>query len=239
MSIKNRKKQGNKESRKQGTGRLFIFSKLLCLIASLLPCFIILLTPGTGRTEIIDKVVAVVDGDIITLSELENASNSTYRGPTGKTGQRQQLARREILDSMIDDILIRHAMDKAKITVDEDDLARAIANVLRQNRMTPEQLHADLASKGISYETYKQQIARQIKYIKFVNQVIGQQVKLSDRELRDYYESNKSEFGGESSNFESAKEAVYDALYEKRSQEALKNFVLQQRQKAYIDVRLD
>lgn len=212
---------------------------ILYFLFSLPLCILIFLSPGTGRTEIIDKIVAVVDGDIITLSELENASNSMYKGAGKKAGQRQHLARRETLDAMIDDILLRHAMDKAKITVDEDDMARAIANVLRQNQMTPEQLRADLASKGVSYETYKQQIAQQIKYIKFVNQVIGQQVKLSDRELRDYYESNKNEFGGESSTFESSKDMVYEVMYEKRSQEALRNFVMQQRQKAYIDVRLD
>lgn len=226
MSNKNRQKPRGQEARKPRIGWIFLF-------------LFIFLWPGMGRAEIIDKIVAVVDGDIITLSELETASNTMYKGPDRKTGQRRHMAMRETLDAMIDDILLRHAMEKAKIEVDEDDLARAIANVLRQNRMTPEQLRADLASKGISYETYKQQIAQQIRYIKFVNQVVGQQVKLSDRELRDYYENNRSDFGGQSSTFESSKDMVYEVLYEKRSQEALRNFVMQQRQKAYIDIRLD
>ncbi len=194
----------------------------------------------TCLSEMIDKIVAVVDGDIITLSELENNSNSISKGTHNKKlGLHEQISRREVLDAMIDDIILRHAMDKAKITVSEEELGRAIMNVLRQNKITPDQLKADLASKGISYETYKQQIAQQIKYIKFINQVIGQQIKLSDRELRDYYESNKAAFGGESSNFESVKDNVYDVLYEKKSQEALKNFISQQRQKSYIDIRLD
>lgn len=196
-----------------------------------------LVVSSVCTAEIIDRVVAVVDGDIITLSDLEDAINMKAKG-SRKGSQRREIARQEALDQLIDDVLLTHAIEKAKITVDDDDLSRAIANVLRQNQITIEQLHADLAKKGISFETYKKQLALQIRYIKFINQVIGPQVKISERELRDYYERNKGEYGGNASSFKAMREAVYEDVYEKRSTEALKNYLLQQRQKAYIDIRL-
>lgn len=189
-----------------------------------------------GMAETVDRIVAVVNGDIITATELDQAMTYYNRGikrPVKGTGAD---TRSEALDKMIDELLLKDAMIKAKIEVEDEEIARAISNVLRQNQMTPEQLKMDLASKGTTYEQYKMQVAQQIRMIKFTNQVIGQQVKLSDRELRDYYERNKERFGA-ASTFESAREQVYDVLYEERMNEAMKNYLLAQRQKAYIDIR--
>lgn len=209
------------------------FKRIIIASCLLIFCFV----AAASNAEIVDRVVAVVDGDVITLSELDNIVNmKTKSSPKGS--QRREIARREVLDQMIDEVLLNQAIEKAKITVNDDDLARAIANVLRQNKITIEQLHADLARKGISFENYKKQLMVQIRYIKFINQVIGTQIKISERELRDYYERNINEYGGGSSTLEAMREAVYEDLYNKRSEEALKNYLLQQRQKSYIDIRL-
>jgi len=70
-----------------------------------------------------------------------------------------------------------------------------------------------------------------------MNQVIGQQIKVTDHDLRDFYEHNKSQFGGEASNFETMKEKVSDVLYEERMRGALSNYLAVQRKKAYIDIK--
>ena len=209
---------------------------ILCLLVSLLLC---ILSSSSARAETIDRIVAIVDGDVITNSDIDSTLAQHQRDVRG--GVNRQMAeenvRREALDKLIDDLLLKHSIDKAKINIDDDDIARAVANVLRQNRLTPEQLKADLAAKGISYETYKQQLAEQIKVYKFMNQVIGQQIKVTDHDLRDFYEHNKSQFGGEASNFETMKEKVSDVLYEERMRGALSNYLAVQRKKAYIDIK--
>lgn len=189
-------------------------------------------------TEVVDRIVAVVNEEVITLSELEAVVDMTPKEGRPILEQKMESYRREALESLIDNLLLKHAIAKANIEVEEDELVRAIASVLRQNRMTPEELRADLAKKGISYETYKEQISEQIKMIKFINQVIGSQVKLDDRELRDYYNQHRDMFGGEDSTYEAMKEKVHDALYEEKTQEALSNYLMHQRQRSYIDIRL-
>jgi peptidyl-prolyl cis-trans isomerase SurA len=187
--------------------------------------------------EMVDRIVAVVNGEIVTASELNQAMAMRQRGNKGAVKESAESSRSEVLDKLIDELLLKDSIEKAKITVDDEEVARAIGNVLRQNQMTPEQLKADLASKGVTYETYKYQVAHQIRFIKFTNQIVGQQIKLSDRELRDYYDRNKDRFGGPSSTFEAAREQVYDALYEERMEDAMRSYLLAQRQKAYIDIR--
>ncbi len=198
-------------------------------------CLALLLCASTAFAETIDRVAAVVDGEIITEYDITRTMAQYQKANrVPKSGENMK---RNVLDDLIDDLLLKHAMEKSQITVDDDDLARAIANVLRQNKMTPEELRADLAAKGISYEAYKQQVAQQIRMIKFTNQIIGQQVKLTDRELREFYDRNKDRFGGSSSTFEAQREKIYDTLYEERVNEAMHGFIVAQRQRAYIDIR--
>jgi peptidyl-prolyl cis-trans isomerase SurA len=230
-----------KGERSKVKGQRFRFSfhlspfsfQLSLLLASLLLCF------SSLRAETIDHIAAIVDGEVITASDVDTAlahhQKDIREGPSHQVTADN--LRREVIDKLVDDLLLKHSIDKAKINVDDDDLARAIANVLRQNRLTPEQLKADLAAKGISYDDYKHQLADQIRVYKFMNQIIGQQIKITDRDLRDFYEHNKSQFGGEASNFEAVKEKISDILYEERMREALNNYLAVQRKKAYIDIK--
>lgn len=146
----------------------------------------------SGAKEI-DGIAAIVNDDVITKLELDRAMarEKNKKGTIVGTDDR-----RGVLDRMVDDMLFEQLVSKAKIEVSDDDLARAIAGVLHENRVTLEQLKSELASKGTSYEDYKKDMEKQIKRIKYVNQVIGPQVKITDQDLRDYYQRNQERFRG-------------------------------------------
>lgn len=155
------------------------------------------LAPKNAGAEVIDRIAAVVNQEIITEIELNRALSAKDRGATpSKTSPSN---RSEVLDRLIDEKLFSQLLEKSKIEVKDDDLARAIANVLHENRMTIDQLKAEIAAKGMSYEEYKKQIEKEIRRIKFVNQVIGPQVKITDQDLRDYYQGHQERFRGGSS----------------------------------------
>lgn len=205
---------------------------------SILILAVFLLNFSPCLAEMVDRIVAVVNNEVITLSELEEVIDTrrTFGRPMAEL--EMQNARREALDGLIDDILLKNAVEEAKIEITDDDLGRAVATVLQQNKISPEQLKADIARQGISYETYKSQLAEHIKMIKFINQMIRSQIKLTDRELRDYYDRNKDVFGKESGGYDAVKDKVYEALFEEKTQEVLSNYLFMQRKKAYIDIRL-
>jgi len=207
-------------------------------ISTIIMLLVVVLFVCKAGADVVDRIVAVVDGEAITMSDLEQVVDMASKQGRPILENKLDAARREALDSFIDEIILRHEIKKAELEVTDEELTRAIAGVLVQNRITLGQLQADLARKGVNYATYKEQISEQIKTIKFINQVIGSQLKLTDADLRDYYDRNRSMFGGADSTFENVKEKVYDALYEERSQEALKNYLYRQRQKVYVDIRL-
>ncbi len=167
-----------------------------CIAASASACIFTLsaLVPCIARAEVVDRIVAVVNNDVITEVQLNRALAA--RSKNGDKNQPAPMARQDILDRLINDRLINQLMSSAKIEVTEDDLANAIANVLKQNGMTIEQLRSEVASKGMSYEDYKKEVELEIRRIKFINQMIGPKVKITDQDLRDYYQRNQDRFRG-------------------------------------------
>ncbi len=141
----------------------------------------------------INKIAAIVNDDVITERDVGKALSSQKR-PVSEP-ERMEL-RRDVVERLVDQKLLDQILKKSKIEVSEDELARAIAGVLHDNKISIEQLKAELASKGTPYEQYKKEMITQIKRIKFMNQVIGPQVKITEQDLRDYYQRNQEKFRG-------------------------------------------
>jgi len=153
--------------------------------------------PRSADAEVVDRIVAVVNNDVITQIQLDRAISARSKNSSAiKGGQLDTEAKQQTLDRLINDRLINQLMAVSKVEVTEDDLARAIANVLRQNSMSIDQLRAEVSAKGMSYDDYKKEVEREIRRIKFINQVIGPQVKITDQDLRDYFQRNQDRFRG-------------------------------------------
>jgi len=151
--------------------------------------------PGFAAAEVLNNVVAVVGDEVITRRQLDQAMRS--RGQTNPKAVTDPLTKQKAIDDLIDEKLMDQILAKSQIDVTDDDVARAVAGVIRENGISIEQLRTEIASKGMSWEDYKKQIETQVKRVKFVNQVIGPQVKITDQDLRDYYRQNQERFRGD------------------------------------------
>lgn len=177
-----------KTTNKSKSAALKKFSAILLAAAS---CAASVLVSSSAPAKTLDRIVAVVNDEIITEVELDRAVEKR-----GRAAAQYSALRQDVLNSLIDEVVFRQLMAKSAIEVSDDDLARAIAGVLHSNRMTLAQLKAETSSKGITYEEYKNEIRGEIRRIKFINQVIGPQVKITDQDLRDYYQRNQERFRG-------------------------------------------
>jgi peptidyl-prolyl cis-trans isomerase SurA len=157
---------------------------------------IVLLVPLLSHAKVINKVAAVVNNDVITEAEVERRL-AAKEVSTGKVVD-EKARRRAAIESLINDKLMDQILKSANIDVSEDDLARAIANVLHSTGMNIQQLRAEVRSKGMSWGDYKKEIEGHIRRIKFINQVIGPQVKVTEQDIRDYYQRHQEDYRGSS-----------------------------------------
>jgi peptidyl-prolyl cis-trans isomerase SurA len=169
---------------------------------SLLSIMIVLavgLFGGTCRAKIIDKIVAIVNGEIITLSELDLYPPKPRGGfpatpnPLEQEGEILE-SQRGILDYLIEEKLIDQQCRKRGIKVPPRDIDTAIEDVKRAHAVTHEQLKMALAADGVSWEEYRQQIGEQIKKMKLVSHVVRRDFTLDDDALRRYYAQNIQRF---------------------------------------------
>jgi len=158
---------------------------------------LIISTSHYSFAENINRIVAVVNDDIITEYDLQKAMNPQNKAQKQKNIGKEiktAIERSKVLNQMINKTILDQLIADAKLKVSDDNLAHAIAGVLHNNHMTLDQLKSELTSKGMTYSEYKKTMRKQIKRIKFINQVIGPKVKITDQDLRDYYQHNQEQF---------------------------------------------
>jgi len=151
-----------------------------------------------ARAEIIDGVAAIVNDDVITISEVDDAGAPIYREIQRKYGDDAQAeiaqARREVLDQLVDQKLMEQVIRRYEITASDSEVDLAIKDVKKQNGITQEGLERALVKEGISYEEYREQVRSQIERTKLIGRQVRNRTGVDDGQAKKYYEEHPDEF---------------------------------------------
>lgn len=183
--------------RGQGSGRRKTVKSVFLLFSLLFPDPWPL-TPAT-HAEIADRIVAVVNDNAITLSELNIATAGLVdiKGGDDKEKRKKIIeTKSKILDQLIEKKLVEQAANKAGITVSEKEVDNTIEDVKRQNNISQEDLLSALAKNGLTFKEYRAQLQDQIRQVKFINKEFRANVKVSDEDVLSYYKQNQDKFSG-------------------------------------------
>jgi parvulin-like peptidyl-prolyl isomerase len=153
-----------------------------------------------GRAEVVDKIVAVVNDDIILQSQLDARIgpylDDVRKQPTpDEQESKLKEVRLDLLDRLIDDSLIAQQATELKVTVTDDEVQKAIADIETQNKISHDQLVSALESQGYAYDAYKEDIQHQILRLRVVNIVVRARITISDEEVKRYYDENVASSG--------------------------------------------
>jgi peptidyl-prolyl cis-trans isomerase SurA len=157
--------------------------------------------PSFSSAEVVSRILAVVNEEIITSYAVEKEKRNLL-----KEAERQQpppdpqtLANLDeiALNRLIDKKLVEQKVRELDIRVGEEEVRQAIEDVKRQNKLSQEALVAALANQGLSFDQYKAQIREQLERLRLVSQEVRSKIQVGEREMREYYEANKEKFGAE------------------------------------------
>jgi len=153
----------------------------------------------TAQALMIDRIVARVNDDVITLSELQEEGlplferlRETYSGQELEHQVRQ--AEREFLDQLILKRLQLQYANQIGLTVSESDINAALKDVLSRNNLTQEQLVDLLTREGFTMQDYKDRLREQIILARLMNQTVRSRVSVDAREVEAYYQAHADEF---------------------------------------------
>ncbi|HLL53227.1 MAG TPA: peptidylprolyl isomerase [Myxococcaceae bacterium] len=156
---------------------------------------VLLAIAPSARAEVVDRVAAVVNNDIIALSEVEQraapelARVATIPDPKQRAALRQRVLK-GALDSLISDRLLEAQLTELNIEVAESEIDAAVEDVKRQNNVTDNaQLEQLLRSAPEAYTmaSYRAFLKKQIARMKLVNLKVRSKVKVSDDDLKAEY----------------------------------------------------
>jgi peptidyl-prolyl cis-trans isomerase SurA len=154
------------------------------------------LAPARAGAEIIERVVAKVNGQIITLSEFQSrqiAAAQAARVDPANVGAflRQQNAK--ILQDAIDEILILQKAEDAGIHAPSQWIDESIDGIRKDNKITTdEQFQEALAREGLTLAELRQNIERGVLRRIVMQRDIQPKIEATESELRAEYEKVKA-----------------------------------------------
>lgn len=142
--------------------------------------------PAAAQTQPLDGIAAIVDEDIILVSELERAVANVRAQYAGRENQLppQDVLRRQVLERLI---LLRLQTARAEGTgmrVSDQEVNAALGNIARGNNATVDQLRAQVEAEGMSWADFRTSVREEL-LIQRLRQRFAQQgrISVSDAEV--------------------------------------------------------
>jgi peptidyl-prolyl cis-trans isomerase SurA len=175
---------------------------MISLLGALVGGLFALPPAPAAQTAIVDRIVAVVNDDIITLHDVETTLRP-YLENTKEQGfspemQRQATARlrKDVMDTLIENKLTDQEVKRYNITVSEEEIDQQIAQIKRTNSVTDEDIRAMLSSRAMSMADYRKDIKGMLQRTKLVTREVTSRVVITKEEIKAYYEKHLAKYGG-------------------------------------------
>ena len=154
--------------------------------------------PPAGRPgpdeHVTDRVVAVVNNDAITLTELQE-SIVTYRAenPGRRSGPTDEELRKDFLTRLIENRLQLQEAEREKIAVDDVELNEEFLDrIKRYGVKTEEEFDKLVRAQGVTVESIKKRLRDGLKVSKLVNRRVRLRVSVTEAEISAYLEANRA-----------------------------------------------
>lgn len=151
---------------------------------------VLLVGASVARAEIVDKVALVVNGRIVTLSELEERAGPGLppRDATGTAAERRLALLKRAADDAVADVLFREVADDQGLVPTQAEIDAAIENIMRENKIDQRTLETALAQQGLTMERYREMLQTQLMRMKVAEVKVKSRVTVSDDDVRRRYE---------------------------------------------------
>ncbi|NOX80558.1 MAG: hypothetical protein GXP57_05635 [Deltaproteobacteria bacterium] len=161
-----------------------------------------LILRGTAVADVVDRVVAIVNNDVITLSEVNEEGKPLFQRiaeqvPAAELQAALQQARRSVIQKLIEKKIMQEEAKKKHITVSDDEVNKAIERILARNHTTMKQLKIQLAAMGMTEKQYRENLRSQILSSKLINYEIRSKIIVPEDKILDYYDTHYTKHIGE------------------------------------------
>ncbi len=169
------------------------YQRLMWLAAVTLGAFLIAAC-GSGTEGPSNTVAATVNGKKIMLQEVERLITQQTQGKQAQLSPLELAqARLQVLSSLIQREVLFQRSEQEKLLPTEDEITSAINEQKAQTGMTDEEFARQLKDQNLTMEALREEAKKDLAIKKLQDKYAGK-ITISDREVEDYYNSNKQQF---------------------------------------------
>ncbi len=156
-----------------------------------------------SHAELIDRIIVIVNDDIILLSDFENAVAPVRERLKQSGYSNARIAalidreRSTILEQMITDKLTDQQARRHGIMITESELDETIERIKQMQNMSDEDLLRTLQLEGLTMEGYRKHLEEQMLRSRIVNREVKSRIVITEEAVNAYYEANKAQYAGE------------------------------------------
>jgi peptidyl-prolyl cis-trans isomerase SurA len=160
--------------------------------------FLALMAASAGaaaqRALLVDRIVAIVNKEVITASELANAVGSAERElrRRGTAPPERAVLERQMLERLIIDKAQAQMARDTGIRVDELQLDRAVQRIAENNRMSLTEFRGALERDGVPFDVFRQDVREQIMLTRLREREVDDKIQVSDSEIDLFLEAMKA-----------------------------------------------
>ncbi|MCW8983213.1 MAG: peptidylprolyl isomerase, partial [Gammaproteobacteria bacterium] len=165
--------------------------KILLSLALLLTASI---QSAQAAVEDLDRIVAVVNEDVITLSELDRRTDQIIQ-QLKESGtpvpQRNQL-QKQLLERMISETIQLELAKKSSVSLSEEELNQVVTKLAQDNNLTLLQFRQALINQGTDYEEFREQVRREVIINRLKVKQVDNRVRVSKGEVDNFLKQSSS-----------------------------------------------
>ncbi|OAI00323.1 molecular chaperone SurA [Methylomonas methanica] len=144
-----------------------------------------------GQAQVLDRIVAVVEEDVILERELNNevAAITNKLRSSNVAMPPEFVLRKQVLERMVVDKLQRQLAAKSGVQVSDEMLSASVADIASRNGLSVESFRNELAKQGMEYKAFEDNLRNEIIINQLRGREIGSRVKVTDAEVLHYMET--------------------------------------------------
>ena len=140
--------------------------------------------------DIMDKIIAIVDEDIILASELDQRIKTLkLQIAENETLPTEAILRKQVLDRLVIDSLQLQMADRAGVRISDEELNQALQAVAAQNKLTLAEFRQAIERDGIAYSDMREQLRREMKISRVQQGIMRNRIDISEQEIKNFLAS--------------------------------------------------
>ncbi len=162
-------------------------SRIIMVVGMCIAC----IGGGAAKAEVVDRIVAVINDDIVLYSNLRERVRETQEKV--KTPVPASVLEKQVLEQMIQEKLVEQEMKRLKVRVDDQGITRAIEKIKRDQGLSDDQFMAMIQQEGLTMAQFREVIKKELERSALIEKVFQSKTVVTDADVEQYVKDHPEE----------------------------------------------